>query len=468
MPASRREFILAAAAASLPSPARATIAAAQVTPERFGAKGDGRTNDTSAFTAMSAHLNAIGGGTIVLQQTTYLVGEQHPAEGGNGPSFAPSDIIHLSGCKGSIRIEGNGARLRCAPGLRYGRFDPRTGRPFPDAAKPDATNKAMPYFAMIYIEKCSGEVTISNLELDGNLGAHWIGGRAAPGGWQAGATGIRLIGNTGPETLRRIHSHHHAQDGMILAPTLDRKGSTALTDVVCEFNGRQGCSVTGGRNFGFRHCIFRHTGRAVLHSDPGAGVDIEAEHGPIRNVLFEDCEFSDTFGFGLVSGTGDSADIGFSRCKFVGTTNWAACPGSPDMRFNDCLFAGSIAYCHGDADPARAAHFDDCTFSDDTKFSPTRRLFFGNGKRKWIAVLPKNPNVRFGRCRFKLNGDAILPWSDNEVIYADCVMSQSSPEKSAPLGTYIGTNSISGHADLTGANIRGRVVLNGHLLPQST
>lgn len=471
MATSRRQFLIVSGAAGLAVPTGAVGAGAQVSPEMFGAKGDGRTNDTHAFAAMSAHLNAAGGGTIVLRPTTYVVGAQHPSAGGKGvftASFTASDIIHLTACHLPIVIEGRGARLRCAPGLRYGRFNPHSGQPLPNIVKLDETNEAVPYVAFIHIEKCSGRIEITDLELDGNLPGLWIGGNSGYGGWQAGGTGIILHGNNGPTRLSRIHSHHHAQDGMILTPALDRSGTTTVVDALCEYNGRQGCSVTGGRNFLFQRCRFRHTGRAGLQSAPGAGVDIEAENWPIRNVSFEDCEISDNSGFGIVSGSGDSADISFSGCKFIGTTTWAAAPGSPGMRFNHCVFAGSIAYCHGDANPLRAAHFTDCTFTDDRSLSPTGKLFLGKGKDHWIAQVLKSPNVRFEGCRFRLTGDALLPSSDNGVIYADCVMSQRSPAVSRPLGTYVGTNSISGRADLEGAIIRGRVVVNGRALPRSS
>lgn len=459
--------MMTAGAAGIALPLRAA-AGEQVSPEMFGARGDGRTNDTKAFAAMATHLNAIGGGTIVLRPVTYIVGAQHPSAGGDHPSFAASDIIHLTGCERPIRIDGRGARLRCASGLRYGRFDPASGNPLPDGATLDLTNQAVPYAAFIHIENSSGGIWISDVALDGNLQDLSIGGKYGKGGWQAGATGIILHGNTGPERLLRIHSHHHAQDGMILTPTLDRTGTTTVVDAVCEYNGRQGCSVTGGRNFLFQRCRFRHTGKAVLHSDPGAGVDIEAENWPIRNVAFEDCEFSDNTGFGLVSGTGDSADISCKRCKFVGTTNWAAWPDSPGMRFDRCLFAGSINHCHGDADASRAARFINCIFTDDHSLSPTGKLFFGGPRELWIAVVLDSPNVRFDSCRFRLTGDGRLPLSDSKVIYADCQMSQRSLTASGTRGTFIGTNSISGPVDLAGSIIHGRVVVNGRVLRRTS
>ena len=49
-------------------------------------------------------------------------------------------------------IRGNGARLKCAPGLRYGTFDPVSGeavkRPTPNKQRDEI---ASPYRAMIHV-----------------------------------------------------------------------------------------------------------------------------------------------------------------------------------------------------------------------------------------------------------------------------------------------------------------------------
>ncbi|HET7604912.1 MAG TPA: right-handed parallel beta-helix repeat-containing protein [Sphingomicrobium sp.] len=465
MGASRRQFIVGAGAAGLTAAgARCAAPAGAVTPEMFGAKGDGRTNDTDAFAAMSEHVNARGGGTIVLRPVTYIVGRQQRGRGRNEPSFAGAKIIRIEKCKRAVTIRGNGAKLKCAPGLRFGRFDPQSGNPLPNGRKLDLTNRAVPYWAMININHCSGPIEVSNIELDGNLQRLVVGGRYGKGGYQSGGTGLVLSQNRGPERLARIRSHHHAQDGMTLAPAGDRRDSTLVTDSICEFNGRQGVSVTGGRNLLFQRCKFRHTGRAGIHGSPGAGVDVEAERSPIRNVAFEDCEFSDNHGFGLVAGTGKSADLRFDRCKFVGTTNWSAWPDRPQMRFRSCLFVGAINHARGDADPARAAQFLDCTFTDDPALSPTGKVFLPKGK--WIAIILKSPNVRFRRCHFRLIADGVLPLSQSQVIYEDCDMSQRSAAPSGPRGTYLGTTSIRGNAHLEDSIIRGKVTLNGRILPQ--
>src|SRR5688572_10780222 len=100
-----------------------------VRPEDFGAKGDGVSNDTDAFAAMSAHINRSGGGTIELRKTTYLVGRQTPVTGPRPWSFEPAEIMQIRDLIDALVIRGNGARLKCAPGLRFGTFDRATGKP---------------------------------------------------------------------------------------------------------------------------------------------------------------------------------------------------------------------------------------------------------------------------------------------------------------------------------------------------
>jgi hypothetical protein len=464
----KREFTLMGAATFVTAAACSRAAGAPsdaVTPEMFGARGDGRTNDTRAFAALSAHVNGRGGGTIVLRPVTYIVGSQRPAAPGKRGSFEGDDIINLSGCTGPIVIQGNGARLRSTPGLRYGRFD-RSGRMrLPDAVKLDQTGQAVPYIAMINIENCSGSVEVSNVELDGNLSSMVVGGKSFRGGWEAFGYGLRLVDNSGPETISQVVSHHQPLDGLLISPSPARTGASRVTDVICDSNGRQGCTVGGGRNIAFTRCKFTRTGRAGFAAAPGAGVDIETGKDPIRAVTFSGCEFSDNFGFGLDAGTGDSAGITFTSCKFIGTTNYAAWPDRPQMRFNSCIFVGAINHLYGADDPARAAQFYDCTFTDDPSLSPTGQAFVPPGN--WIAVVLQRPNVLFSGCRFRLVGRAVLPLSGAGVIYSNCTMVQASPGPSAPRGTYLGTNSIVGNAHLAGSNIRGAVTLNGRSLPVS-
>lgn len=466
MATTRRQFLTGATATGFASAAwgEFSTTSSEVTPEMFGAKGDGRTNDTHAFAALSAHVNVHGGGTIILRPVTYIVGRQ--VQGGKGAmAFTPSDILHFVGCSGSIVVQGNGAILRTAPGLRYGAFDAESGKPLPDSRENlFGRRRASPYFGMIHVEKCSGSVEISNIELDGNLNSLQLGGKYGRAGWQAPGAGVRFDGNSGPARLSRIFSHHHPFDGIIFTDEPNRTTSTVVSDSIFEFNARTGGSITGGRNYSFESCRFRNTGKGGMISAPASGFDVEAEATTIRNISFSNCEFSNNERLALVAGGGDSEEISCDRCTFVGTTYWAIWPDRPRMRFRNCTVVGSIIHVHGDADPTRASQFVGCFFSDDPRLSPTGTVFIGQRPSRTIAVLTKAQNVAFGHCRFQLVGDAVLPQSTSDVIYSDCQMSQRSPLLSHPAGTYVGTTTISGNADLSGSIIRGIVDLNGREL----
>src|SRR4051794_7067320 len=90
---------LAAAAPGRPEPAQAGTSA--LTPEMFGARGDGVTNDTDAFFRLSQEIARRGGGTIALRRTTYLVGRQvRDIRPNTGYAYAPAPILYFKGLAG--------------------------------------------------------------------------------------------------------------------------------------------------------------------------------------------------------------------------------------------------------------------------------------------------------------------------------------------------------------------------------
>jgi len=463
MQVSRREALLGVTAVTFASNSSYAEIDERLTPETFGAKGDGVTNDTDAFAALSVRVNQLGGGIINLRPVVYIVGKQTRSRKADSQfAFAPAQILSFLGCTKPVVIRGNGATLRSVAGLRYGIFARGSGEPMENPQpRVNRGQMASPYHAMVRAEGCKALVEVSDLELDGNSAKHLIGGRSSRrDGWQIPATGIQLVNNSGQQRLSRIRSHHHPLDGLTIYRQTELSSPATFADVICDSNGRQGCSITGGRNFAFERCRFLHNGKGVLQSRPGAGVDIEAGRHAIRDVSFSRCEFSDNAGPGMVADSGDSEKLTFDRCAFIGTTSRAAWPNKPGMRFSNCLFAGSIVRVYGDADPARAAQFHDCRFTDDPSLSQTTRLFGGRGHRKWIAVLPKNSNVLFHRCRFELIANMLLPCSTREVFYSDCTMTQAARQRSHPAGTYLGTCRLTGNIDLSGSIIKGFVILN--------
>lgn len=438
--------------------------ARRFTPEMFGAKGDGVTNDSAAMAALAAAVNANGGGTVKFRRTTYRVGGQvRAAQDDASYIFEPVRLLEFSGCRTALTIVGNGARLKCVEGLRYGVFAV-DGKPARHAMPYSGPGRATPYLYMIRIADCTGPVEVSDLELDGSSASLVLGGEFGDTGWQIPAVGLALFNNHGAEIVRNIHTHHHGQDGFYIDGLASAGGTVPrreITDLRSEYNGRQGCSIVGARGYRFERCRFAHTGRAGFASNPGAGVDIEAEGGKTnRDLRFIDCEFADNYGCGMVADTGDSADVSFMRCSFIGTTNWSAWPCKPGFRFDDCSFVGAVARAFGDSDPARATQFFNCRFVDDPSLSPTGKIYPGGHPDRPLADLSDAANILFSKCSFLARHEGTLPWSVR-AIYEDCVMEQKSPAQSYPRGTFRGRTIITGNVDLYGSKFAGELILNG-------
>ena len=457
----RRAFLAASAATAISSKALAQ-GGPVLRPEDFGARGDGIANDTRAFAALSAEVNRRGGGTISLaSKRTYIVGGQKAG----GPYFGwePELILDLQDLAGPLTIVGNGARLRCEAGLRFGTFDPASGAPV-RRAMPNfqRSELASPYRGLIHVHNCRGPIAIRDVELDGNLERLRIGGPFGDTGWQIPATGLLLEGNLGEETVENVFTHHHGQDGAIIIGVLRRSGRSRFSHLVSRHNGRQGLSVTGGHGYDFADCEFSHTGRGAIYSAPGAGVDIEAEDQPIRDLSFTRCKFIDNAGVGMVADSGDSEDARFTDCVFVGTTTWSAWPNKPRFAFAGCTFVGAAVHPFPDKDPARGARFVECRFTDDPRLSPAGKVYLESGP---IVNMAESDNVLFDRCKFDLVGDGVLPWSWR-ATYRDCVMAQRSPKLAATKGRYQGHTTISGPVDLYGSMVEGVLILNGKQIPR--
>lgn len=459
----RRRFLCASAAASIMPSSLVAQETSVLLPESLGAKGDGVTNDARAFAALSAELNRRGGGTVALTRgRTYVVGAQYR---GGDYGWSPRPVLELKHLPGTIRILGNGARLRCTPGLRYGAFDERTGAPLKGPAPSRrVAEAAVPYTAMIHISRCSGPIDVRDVELDGNLDALHIGGQFGDTGWQIPASGLLLEENSGPETVVNVLSHHHAQDGAMIIGAAGRVGRANLSRLVCRYNARQGLSLTAGRAYDFTDCEFSHTGRGAIYSAPGAGVDIEAERRPIRDVTFTHCKFIDNRGVGMVADSGDSEQVRFIDCLFVGTTTWSAWPYKPRFSFHGCTFVGSVVHAFSDANPSRATKFVNCQFTDDPALSPSGKVYLGNGP---IVNLATSDNVLFDGCTFRLVSAGLLPWSWR-ATYRNCTMRQRSQRKATPKGRYLGRSTITGNVDLYGAMVDGDLFINGHRVPRGS
>lgn len=417
MELSRREW-LAGVTAAAAMPRAAYGASTIVTPEQFGAVGDGRTNDSAAFAALSAYVNRLGSGEIALRPTTYIVGRQM-VRGRPDYAFAPTPILDFKGCTGPLVVRGNGAHLRSAAGLRFGTFDPASGAPTRHALpfyKPGES--ASPYFAMINVEDCSGPVEISGFELDGNAAALRIGGPWGDTGWQIGCAGLYLKNNRGPIIVSNIRSHHHVMDGGIgFGP--GRPGqpeSVTLRD--CEFisNARNGFSMVGGVGWTFERCKFNRSGRDLPFrgSAPKAGIDFEAEGGKfVSHIRLLDCLAEDNVGVAcLHPGSGRTSDVYWQGGRIVGTTASSYFGGgNAGIAFRDTLFLGMLVNLSKE-------RFESCTFSDDPALSPTGALYHPSG---FIIPDCRTANRFIGCTIVHARPGRSLNGNLDQALFEDCV-----------------------------------------------
>jgi hypothetical protein len=376
------------------------IALPRLTPELYGALGDGVTDDGPALAAMSAALNALGRGVVDFYPgRTYLVGSQTfngavPAEYGGGVNtFAPTTPypVFLEFCAGPVVINGNGARIKTLAGKKYGSFneDGTVGADaLPYFGVGTAGKKiATPYFAMVHVKGCTGPVAILDLELDGNIGAQVIGGEWGDSGRQISMSGIYFRDNTGPIFTRNLFSHHHGLDGGIGdGPGLLSARECVVIHGRFKNNGRQGFSMVGGNGWQFaKGCEFSGTGKDIggwLYSLPGAGVDLEAGGGKyVLDTSFAGCSFSDNSGTCLLApgAAVNTKGVVAKDCAFIGTTNVTLWPECPGMVFEDCVIAGSMVNFYGSDDPTLTTRFVRCRITDDVTLSPTGALYNPTG-----------------------------------------------------------------------------------------
>ncbi len=308
--------------------AGAALAPADVqrfTPEQFGAKGDGRTNDTAAFAALSKAIERAGGGFVQLRnKAVYIVGEQRP---GGGYFRSGADILSVKNIRNFI-VDMNQAVMRMAPGLLFGGFEQISGR----AAKKIGLDQAMSAHQGILIRAQNvSYVHIFNGELDGNGSRALVGGPWGDTGRQCISYGIHIYGCSNV-TLEDLNIHNFPLDAVAIGYTglRDRAPLRPVSMKRCHLHqcGRNCLSLTGSNAFHAENSIFEDSGNCPnpnvpegrIRSAPAACVDIEAENAVNRNSRFTGCKFiagrhSMT---AFVADSGDTAGIYLKNCLIDG------------------------------------------------------------------------------------------------------------------------------------------------------
>lgn len=331
----------------------------------FGAKGDGKTNDTEAFTKAAAFFNDRGGnGTLLIPKGIYIVGKQILSNGDvNKHAYAGVDILAFNNIQ-NLLIQGEkGTILKYTNKLKFGCFDPLTGEIFNSFNTATTANYVAVIGNCISLTSCS-HVTIKGLELNGNNKAIIFGGRYGDTGIQLSHIGI-YINNCHTVTIDNVNASYFGLDGIeITNIASDRKDDINITNSGFEYNCRQGLSWVGGNHLLAKNCTFSHTGKSNYHSAPGAGLDIEAEVGPISNGIFDNCQFIDNTGCGMVTGGGVASKCLFTNCIFWGTSNWSIWVTVPTFTFIGCKIYGSIVHGYNASKAQEATRFIRCYFED--------------------------------------------------------------------------------------------------------
>ncbi|MFZ7114431.1 MAG: T9SS type A sorting domain-containing protein [Bacteroidota bacterium] len=258
----------------------------------------------------------------------------------------------------------------------------------------DYTQLAYPGM-MIHLNGCHN-VTIKDIELDGNIDNAQVGGGYSQG-IQAAYDGI-FINASKDVTIDNVNVHHFGSDGIriyyqycpssyegqqIPPPSMNMN----ITNSKFNYNGRNGMTWGGGSGLTVIGSEFNWTGQSRLVSPPGAGIDIEYENSNIGNSngTFIDCDFKFNKNYGMTCnafkgfGNRDNYDnfaknFDFQYCRFVGSEfGLCAIPNSKGFAFRHCDFYGELQFAYPSLANNLAAQntnhqnptFISCTFNEE-------------------------------------------------------------------------------------------------------
>jgi hypothetical protein len=419
--------------------------------EDFGAVGDGITDDTEAFQAISDYVNAKGYGVINFgYNKVYRLGRQTFTGVKDGAAYASQPMLNFENCNLLI-INGNGSTLKLNDGLHYGSFDPVTGEAYypPEGGFTDSNYSAATGFIISIMY--SKNILISNLTLDGNNENLIVGGYWGDTGIQRPGTGLygMYISNV---IINNVNSSYNGQDGAIIRGNITAEDGVGSDNIfilnsIFDYNGRQGLTLSGGKNIKFINCTFSNSGQGAIASSPGAGVDIEPSGGNFaQNISFDNCSFENNIHNGIVSDGNDAKKIIIDHCEFwqnfvnSGFAFWFT--GSKHVRISNSVIHGCIARITDDA-IIENCRIDDAIHPTYGQSGAEREYILENGNGIWInctfertaprrllyVVLP----TKFIDCTFIYKGD--YPTDGNFIgvirncTFINCTFQDDIPDK---------------------------------------
>lgn len=211
------------------------------------------------------------------------------------------------------------------------------------------------------IQRCNN-VVLKGFNLFGNVDKM----TKDPELWENESHGIAIYGSENV-TLESIKSDYFPTDGICISEDKgtfydNLSGSPKISkniyakNVYCEHNGRQGISITQGKDMLFELCKFNHTGFTgghYGHHAPSAGVDIEPDffktssssvvEDNTKNITFINCEFKGNLGAQIMGHGGSFAH----NIKFINPTVKTAPESSKEvikMPFRSGIIEGGTVH----------------------------------------------------------------------------------------------------------------------------
>jgi hypothetical protein len=304
----------------------------QVYASWWGAKSDNTTNNTLAFQAISQYLNDNNGGHLILSEGTYLVGIQNR---GVTNAYQEEPIIDIRNTTNPVIIDGRGATIKRIDGLRYGSFDKNTELPVnhPDYGPAPNYSEVQQYgfydyqyqsslaYGILYFQG-NQNITVQNLNIDGNLENTIIGGYFSDVYQVMGGMGIAFLSNEKVD-VTNVASINNPADGFYVAYAGQLEGDPdkphTLINVAGNYNGRQGLSWVGGNGLKINDSEFSYNAKS-LFAPPGAGIDIEPEETILTRGYFQNIETLYNGGAGLLIDTANFSDLVVENSILKGDT----------------------------------------------------------------------------------------------------------------------------------------------------
>lgn len=359
-------------------PASAVQSAREFSPEMFGARGDGVSDDTDAFNALNQAVEAAGGGIVTLRKgAVYVAGRQLPL----GPAFLNGTAILTARNVSTFIVRMNGATIRFRDGLLFGSFDPLTRRPRP-ATGANVNPKERADIGYAILAQSVGFFSVSDGVIDGNSRGAIIGGSWGDTGRQCVQYGIASYDCRQVE-LSDIRIFDSCLDGLTHASRSTAENPLVVRRVTVERVGRNCVSLIGCNRALFEDCTFRNSGQAATRagtilSAPASCFDIEAEQGECRNVVVR----ASTLDAGpkgytaFVADSGPASDILVQDCALTGAV-WTR---KPRTTFERCRINGRFAMLYGgDGNRSDNTHILNCQLSDNADSWPNAIDLEGTG-----------------------------------------------------------------------------------------